>query len=109
MYVVKYYRIFIYKSKFNGKKNPLMHEQISRRLKYRNPFNHQTVLFKKSVLKAGNYKDVPFFEDYYLWVRMKTKSSIFGNLNKILVRQILIKIFMTDDLVLAIYENINFS
>ena len=69
------------------KKNPLMNEQISRRLKYRNPFNHQTVLFKKkSVLKAGNYKDVPFFEDYYLWVRMKKKGSIFGNLNKILVR-----------------------
>lgn len=69
------------------KKNPLMHEQISRRLKYRNPFNHQTVIFKKeAVLKAGNYKDVPFFEDYYLWVRMKKKGSIFGNLNKILVR-----------------------
>ena len=69
------------------KKNPLKHEQISRRLKYRNPFNHQTVIFKKkSVLKAGNYKDVPFFEDYYLWVRMKKKGSIFGNLNKILVR-----------------------
>ena len=43
------------------------------------------MLFKNR-LKAGNYKDVPFFEDYYLWVRMKTKGSIFGNLNKILVR-----------------------
>ena len=69
------------------KKNPIMHEQILKKLKYRNPFNHQTVIFKKdSVLKAGNYRDVPFFEDYYLWVRMKKKGSIFGNLNKILVR-----------------------
>ncbi len=69
------------------KKNPIMHEQILKKLKYRNPFNHQTVIFKKdSVLKAGNYREVPFFEDYYLWVRMKKKGSIFGNLNKILVR-----------------------
>ena len=39
---------------------------------------------------------------------MKTKGSIFGNLNKILVRADIDKNFMTDDLVLAIYENINF-
>lgn len=42
--------------------------QFSRR---RNPFNHMTVMFKKSaVLAAGNYLPKSGFEDYYLWARM---------------------------------------
>ena len=37
----------------------------------RNPFNHPTMVYKKSaVLQAGGYMDCPFFEDYYLWARM---------------------------------------
>lgn len=39
--------------------------------KRRNPVNHPVVMFRKeAVLSNGNYQDFPFFEDYYLWVRM---------------------------------------
>ena len=46
-------------------------EEILQFAKRRNPFNHPTVMFRKSsVLKAGNYRDCLGFEDYYLWARM---------------------------------------
>lgn len=39
--------------------------------KKRNPFNHPSVMYrKKDVLKAGNYSDVRYMQDYYLWVDM---------------------------------------
>ena len=38
--------------------------------KKRNPFNHPSVCFKKTViLNNGGYQHFPFFEDYYLWIR----------------------------------------
>lgn len=50
---------------------PQTNEEIRQFAKRRNPFNHPTVMFRKSaVLKAGNYMDCQGFEDYYLWVRM---------------------------------------
>ena len=34
--------------------------------------NHPTVMFKKNkIISAGNYRHMPFFEDYYLWLRCK--------------------------------------
>lgn len=47
----------------------------------RNPFNHPSVMFKKSdVLLCGNY--IPFYllEDYYLWVRMLANGKKARNL-----------------------------
>ena len=42
--------------------------------KYRNAINHPTVLMKKKdILKVGNYEKVPFFEDYYLWIKLIKK------------------------------------
>ena len=39
--------------------------------KYRNPFRHSSLVYKQSeVLKCGNYRDYPYFEDYDLWLRM---------------------------------------
>lgn len=59
---------------------------IRNNLKKRCPFNHMTVMFKKSeVLKAGNYKDWFWNEDYYLWIRMYEAGCRFGNLPEILV------------------------
>lgn len=50
---------------------PLTSEKIQKKLLKRNPFNHMTVGFKKSVvLEVGGYKEMPGYEDYYLWVRM---------------------------------------
>jgi len=56
-------------------------------LKIRNPINHPAVLMKKKdVLKCGNYKKMPFFEDYYLWVRMIKQKFKFTGSNKTLVK-----------------------
>ena len=51
---------------------PETNEDIYIYARRRNPFNHPCVVFrKKAVLEAGGYLgDFPFFEDYYLWVRM---------------------------------------
>lgn len=39
--------------------------------KQRNPFNHPSVMYKKAdVLAAGNYQDVRYMQDYYLWTHM---------------------------------------
>lgn len=50
---------------------PEMTEQIVEFAKKRNPFNHPSVMFRKSaVLAVGNYQDVRYMQDYYLWTRM---------------------------------------
>lgn len=59
---------------------PVDDEEIKAYAKRRNPFSHSAVMFKKSsVLKAGNYRQYYYLEDYDLWVRMiqtgcKTKN-----------------------------------
>lgn len=65
--------------------NPSSNIKIRKYLFFRNPFNHPTVMFKKySVIKAGNYQNVSYYEDYYLWIRMSFFKFKFMNLNKIL-------------------------
>ncbi len=65
---------------------PLKHEEIFTYTFYRCPFNHPTVMFKKSaVLKAGSYKKMPFFEDYYLWIRMANAGCHFQNTDEVLL------------------------
>jgi hypothetical protein len=43
-------------------------------------------MFKKeSILKAGNYKDWFWNEDYYMWIRMMERGCVFANLPDVLV------------------------
>lgn len=66
---------------------PLMQTEILKFAKKRNPFNHMTVMFKKqAVLDVGNYQDMPYFEDYWLWVRMLQKGYIVKNIEQVLVK-----------------------
>lgn len=65
---------------------PQTHEDISLYLKSRAPFNHVTVMFKKSALeKAGSYESFYLFEDWYLWVKMYLSGAKFANLDEVLV------------------------
>lgn len=65
---------------------PCEHCAICNFLKKRDPFNHPTVMFKKnSVLKAGNYLELHFNEDYYLWARMYLCGAVFANLSDVLL------------------------
>ncbi|PSX07453.1 glycosyltransferase [Photobacterium angustum] len=52
----------------------------------RNPFNHMTVMYRKSaVINSGSYQDLKFMEDYYLWIRMYLKGYELDNLDMVLV------------------------
>jgi len=65
---------------------PTEHKDIVRFAKIRNPFNHMTVMFKRDeVLKAGNYRYFPLFEDYDLWTRMIKNGTICANHPDVLV------------------------
>jgi len=65
---------------------PMSQEDIYRYARWRNPFNHMTVMYKKSaVLDAGGYRHSPGFEDYDLWTRLIKKNYSMENLNEYLV------------------------
>jgi hypothetical protein len=65
---------------------PLSHNELVRFSRWRNPMNHPAVMFRRSaVLAAGNYRDMPDFEDYDLWLRMIRGGAQLGNLEETLV------------------------
>lgn len=81
-------------SEFIGKKEniisyrivPELDEDIKKYMKKRCAMNHVTVMFKKSsVLKAGNYIDWHYNEDYILWIKMLENNNKFYNIQKNLV------------------------
>ncbi|MBL0602062.1 glycosyltransferase [Aeromonas dhakensis] len=68
------------------RKPPVNHNEIVEYAKSRNPFNHMTVMYRKSkVLEAGSYQDNYLYEDYALWVRMIKKGAITANIPEALV------------------------
>lgn len=65
---------------------PIDNDSIKKYLKYRNAFNHMTVMFKKDIVQSvGSYLPMMFFEDYYLWVRLAKKNMKMINVNDVLV------------------------
>jgi glycosyltransferase involved in cell wall biosynthesis len=60
--------------------------EIKRFAKKRNPLNHMTVVFRKSlVMGAGNYQPFFGYEDYYLWIRMLINGTVMRNIPEELV------------------------
>lgn len=52
-------------------------------MKLRDPVNHATVIFKKkSVIDSGNYIELLYNEDTYLWARMLAQGYCFQNLSE---------------------------
>ncbi|MFA7675043.1 MAG: glycosyltransferase [Endomicrobiia bacterium] len=77
----------------NTKKNiairkvPLSNESIKQYIKFRSPFNHPSVMFKKNdILKVNSYQPFYFLEDYYLWIRMVSNNFQMANIEEILVK-----------------------
>lgn len=65
---------------------PLSTDQIAEALTTRNPMNHVTVVFKKSVWeKVGGYEFVKNHVDWWFWARLLNNSAVFRNIPKILV------------------------
>ena len=68
------------------RKVPLKNNEIKKYIKKRNPFNHPTVIFRKeAVLNCGNYEQMLYFEDYYLWCKMFCDGCVIENIDKILL------------------------
>lgn len=66
---------------------PSKDQQIKEYIGKRCPFNHVSVMFKKSkVMSVGSYKEWFWNEDYYLWIRMFEVDYKFENLNEELVK-----------------------
>lgn len=65
---------------------PVSDEEIKKYAKKRCPFNHVTVMLKKSEIeKVGGYQDFHFNEDYFLWVRLQIFGAKFANTGTVLV------------------------
>ena len=59
---------------------------IKKNMKVRCPFNHVAVMYKKNAVQdAGNYLDLFWNEDYYLWIRMAESGAIMANTGTVLV------------------------
>jgi hypothetical protein len=60
--------------------------KITKFSRYRNPLNHPSVMFKRScIMDVGGYMDMPYFEDYYLWVRCIMAGFVITNIQENLV------------------------
>lgn len=65
---------------------PLSGHEIDRSARFCSPFNHPSVVFRRSVVRAaGGYQDLPLLEDYWLWVRMIEAGVRAGNLPEVLL------------------------
>lgn len=65
---------------------PTTHEEIYKFAKQRDPFNHPTVMYRKSkVLACGGYKDLRKNQDTDLWIRMLMNGCKAKNINQSLV------------------------
>jgi hypothetical protein len=66
---------------------PVDPAEIHRVIAFRDPFNHPTVVYRKSaVLSAGGYSDMALMEDYLLFARMVRGGARPANLAEPLVR-----------------------
>jgi glycosyltransferase involved in cell wall biosynthesis len=66
---------------------PLTHEEIVRRMRWNNPMNHPTTLYRADIAKeAGGYGDLRFMQDYDLFARLLSRGARFSNLEEPLVR-----------------------
>ncbi|MET0999817.1 MAG: glycosyltransferase [Marmoricola sp.] len=61
-------------------------DEIRRVIRFRDPFNHPTVVYRRSaVVAAGGYSDMALMEDYLLFTRMVAAGAVPANLAEPLV------------------------
>lgn len=65
---------------------PLDPEWIRSAIRFRDPFNHPTVVYRRSMVqKVGGYQDLPLMEDYLLFARMLAEGAVPANVAEPLV------------------------
>jgi glycosyltransferase involved in cell wall biosynthesis len=67
---------------------PLDNIEIRKIMYFKNPFNHPSVVFRKSkLLDVGGYTNLFLYEDWYLWIKLSSnKDNIFKNLDEKLLK-----------------------
>lgn len=74
------YRPVFYKSP------PLGSEEIKKFIRYRNPFNHMSVVFRlDKVVQVGGYPNIYLKEDYGLWALLISMNAKVKNISDVLV------------------------
>ncbi len=69
------------------KKVPITMEEINKTIPFRNPINHMTVAYKKSiVISVNGYPDLFLKGDYGLWIKLNEKGFKFKNIDSSLVK-----------------------
>lgn len=70
-----------------GKRNvPLTNPDIHKYCRKRDPFNHPTVMYRKSKVEAvGGYSDLRKNQDTDLWIKMLSKGAVCSNLSEYLL------------------------
>lgn len=69
------------------KRTPVENEEIRQYAKRRNPFNNQTLVYKRAAaVKIGGYTTVSRCEDYDFVVRMLRSGAVGANIPEVLVR-----------------------
>ena len=70
-----------------GRRTPPTDPDLIRRvIRFRDPFNHPTVVYRRAaVLAAGGYTDMALMEDYLLFTRMVAAGAVPANLAEPLV------------------------
>jgi len=65
---------------------PVGADEIRRVIRFRDPFNHPTVVYRKAaVVSAGGYAELDLLEDYLLFTRMVSGGAVPANLAEPLV------------------------
>jgi glycosyltransferase involved in cell wall biosynthesis len=66
---------------------PLGQQEIRAWSRFHDPFNHPTVVYRRSMVQAvGGYQDLPLLEDYWLFARMIDAGARVGNVAEPLVK-----------------------
>lgn len=68
------------------RKLPLAYPELKQFAKKRNPLNHPSVMFRKDIIQeVGGYLHMPYFEDYFLWVRLLHRGFKIANIDEVLL------------------------
>lgn len=63
---------------------PVEHEEIRSRMRWNNPMNHPTVLFRRDLAQAaGGYPPLRSMQDYGLFIAMMAAGARFGNVEDV--------------------------
>lgn len=66
------------------RKVPLTDKSIRSMLPYKNPFNHPSVVYRKSFVEmVGGYTDIYLYEDWFLWFKLSKLEGVeFENMDQ---------------------------